>query len=154
MRVDGGAQKTVVPVRSCPVLSGPVRASGLITVGNFTNFGHFLSVRTFCVRIFFSESKIMYFQIAPKKIRTLFLGAICKYIIFDSERREKISDNNHNKGIIELFSKIDEKLILEPPCLEVTKSENDQNRRSFCSRYFQNVHVFWNVCLEPSRTIC
>ena len=46
------------------------------------------------------------------------MGAICKYIIFDSERREQISDNNHNKGIIELFSKIDEKIILEPPCLE------------------------------------
>ena len=96
----------------------------------------------------------MYFQIAPKKIRTLFLGAICKYIIFDSERREKISDNNHNKGMIELFSKIDEKIFLETQCLEVTKSENDQNRRSFYSRYFQKIHVFWNVCLEPSRTIC
>ena len=45
--------------------------------------------------------------------------------------------------MIELFSKINEQIILEPPCLEVTKSENDQNRRSFYSRYFRNFHVFW-----------
>ena len=45
--------------------------------------------------------------------------------------------------MIELFSKIDEKIFLEPPCLEVTKSENHQNRRSFYSRYFRNFHVFW-----------
>ena len=41
------------------------------------------------------------------------------------------------------FRKSMKKSFLEPPCLEITKSENHQNRTTFYSRYFRNFHVFW-----------